>query len=234
MGTKIYAIVSVDNDFKVSFAEDSLPKKVSGVTLVADTHRAIVRVVKLTKADKKLTPKIKWRLVQENFPLGILLSEETHYFDGRVFTNGEGEHCFLMVALPKNISQAIADIAVEKFESIHKISRLDTIEHLMFAYYARKTEKPHAQWIIYPQDEGFRILHMEAGMPCGAYYMSNRVDMREAELGRVWEVAVPDNVVILRRESFADGLWIEEFVQSRGDAIITCEAIPNLTAIAMH
>ena len=214
MGKKTYVIATVDNDAKPSFVDNQDRSTKKPITLLTNTHRAIIRIAKLTKQEKRLTSKIKWRLVQENFPLGILLNENTHYFDGCIFTNATGERIFLMVALPKNISQAITDMALEEWGSIHRITHLGTLEDLLFRQYTQleknhEKETPHAQWIVFPQDEGFRILHINNGLPGGAYYISNREGFREAELARVWEIASTQSAVMLDCDEVDIG-WIKE------------------------
>jgi len=58
---------------------------------------------------------------------------------------------------------------------------------------------------------------MSDGMPHSAYYVSNRNDMRETELARVWNAATPDKVVLYSRHEAYDSAWVESYIQSRGD-----------------
>ena len=232
---KIYAEVTVCEDFVPAIPHVS-PGKGSRVVLVANTHRAVVRIADLSRRDRRLTPAIKWRLVQESFPIGPQLNENTHIFDGGVFTNAAKSSCFLMIALPKAIAEPIAEMGVEKWGSVHKLERLDTVEHVLFRYFARiarnahdkngagvlNAENPTSQWVVFPQDLGFRIVILKDGLPLSAHYISNHPELREAELDRVWEAAAPDHAVILTRASGDgevigdDGLWLREFVQGRG------------------
>jgi len=239
MGKKIYAIVTIDKDLKPSFAlPNPAPqiKSISKVALIANTHRTIIRTAELAKNDRWLTPKVKWRLVQENFPFGIMLNENTHIFDGSLFANKTGKCCFLMTAFPKSISEAAADMGVDKWCSIHKLQRLDTIENLLFKHYARLADKardekgkaiePLSQWIVIPQDEGFRVLFLDEGLPNSAFRISNHPELREGELNRVWDLAAPNSVIIFTCNPTGDTdnstnndiSWIEAFVRVRSDA----------------
>ena len=240
MGKKmIYAEVTAGEDCEPSVINISSGKG-SRVTLIANTHRTIVRVADLSGRDKRLTAATQWRLVQENFPLGPQLNEDTHIFDGGMFTNAVKRSIFLMVALPKAIAEPIAEMGIEKWGSAHKLRRLDTVEHVLFRHYANAakktagkgrvdtrtdTEPPQSLWVVFPQDLGYRILFMKDGLPHSAHYISNHPEMRDTELDRVWEAAAPDHVVILTRTSGDgevagdDGLWLREFVQGRGVAV---------------
>ena len=192
-------------------AEEKKPRR---VTLVVNTCRTVIRVQELVGRDNRLTPAVKWRLVQENFPLGPLMNEDTHIFDGSVFENSAGGRYFMMAALPKAIAEPIGEMGVEKWGSPHRLARLDTIEHVLFRHYAGKApglgegrdipgeinEKTHALWVVFPQSDGFRVLHMSDGVPQGGYSISNHPELREAELSRVLGAATPEQVVLLTRE----------------------------------
>ena len=184
-------------------------KKPRQVTLVVNTHRTVIRAHELTGRDNRLTPTVKWRLVQENFPLGPLMNEDTHIFDGSVFENSTGGRYFVMMALPKAIAEPIGEMGMEKWGSSYKLARLDTIEHVLFRHYA-PNEKTHALWVVFPQSNGFRVLHMSDGVPRGGYSISNHPELREEELARVWEAATPEEVVLLTREREKSAVSPEE------------------------
>jgi len=260
MKKKIYVVVNVDDELNPSFVmqnPDFPSAKIKNMTLVVSTHKTIIRVAKLIGIETSLTPKHKWDLVQENFPFGELFNENTHIFDGCVYQNNFGEHYFFMAALPKSISYAIADAAVEKWGSIHKISRLETIEHILFAHYVariqktmdedskktrtarsmflRQTSQNHMrwssddqnQWIVYPQDTGFRTLCIKNGVPHSAYYTSNHEDLRESELDRLCEIASPSSVVLLRHASHdVNYLWMEDYLANRRNVNFVIEDMP--------
>lgn len=251
----IYAEVTVSDDFTPEIISEGWvrgtkqrscinphgklkpPGNGTSVTLVANTHRVAVRVAQLTGSDRKLSPVVKWRLVQENFPIGALMNGETHVFDGSVFKDATGRQCFMMVALPKTIAESIGAMAEEKWGSVHRLARLDTMEHMLFRHFAvapvRKRpnvadlkqndnsmlspveETPLSLWVIFPQDTGFRVLCINHGLPQGAYSVSNHPELREAELGRAWEADTPGHVIIHTRKS-EDTNWIQEQLQGRG------------------
>jgi len=209
-----------------------LPPKLklgSHVTLVANTHRTAIRIAELTARGKRLTNAAKWRLVEENFPLGPLMNANTHIFDGSVFENSTGRRCFMMATLPKTIAEPTGELALEMWGNAHKLARLDTVEHMVFRHFAftpkarnkriRIEENPAPLWVVLPQGEGFRILHINDGLPQGAYYISNHPDLREAELQRAWETAIPQRVVMLTRTQTSkppQDAWIKEHIQGRG------------------
>jgi len=201
------------------------------VMLVANTHRVAIRVAELAGRDRRLSPAIKWRLVEENFPIGELFNGDTHVFDGSVFKDGKGRQCFLMMAMPKIIAEAIGAIAEEKWGNVHRLERLDTVEHMLFRQYChikagQTKENPLPYWIVFPQGLGFRILHIYEGLPHGVYSVSDHTELREAELEQAWVAAEPTRVVLMTRaRDSEDGAmilpdsgaqWIYDFVQSKG------------------
>jgi len=227
-----------------SFGKRKLPSKAARVTLVVNTHRAVIRVAELTGRDRRLSPAVKWRLVQENFPVGALLNAETHIFDGSVFNDSTGRQRFMMVALPKAIAEPIGAMAEERWGSVHRLMRLDTIEHMIFRYFTCvniQKENPLPLWVVFPQGMGFRILCLENGLPMMVHYISNHPELRLAELDRAWEVASPERAVILIREKDVESdaksnnaimpgadaasrlddaknqsLWLQNFARGRG------------------
>ena len=234
----IYAEVTVNEDFEPLIINIS-QNKGSRVALIANTHRVVVRVADLSGHSKRLTPRIQWQLVQESFPMGPAMNENTHIFDGGVFTNSDNRRCFMMVALPKAIAEPIVELGIEKWGSVHKLERLDTVEHVLFRYYTNAAKKPAgkssteidtdnetpmSQWVVLPQDMGHKVLYMEDGLPHSAHYISSHPELREAELDRVWHAAVPSHVTILARTSDdeatdSDSSWLREFVKGRGVGI---------------
>lgn len=221
-GKMIYAEVTTHDDFMPAITttgSDSrkgscccleLPATLPAntkVTLIANTHRAIIRVAEMPARSKRLSTADKWRMVEENFPLGPTLNADTHIFDGSIFENNAGKRCFMMVAIPKAIAEPIGEMAVEKWGSEHKLARLDTIEHMLFRHVGREAinmrsktkETPAPVWVVFPQGIGFRILHIIDGLPKGAYYISDHPDLRGAELERAWESATPSHAVFISR-----------------------------------
>jgi len=220
----IYAEVTVCDGLTPTITTHDTSKAFR-VALIANTSTAIVRLAELKRGDRRLNPKTKWRLVQENFPLGNLLNENTHIFDGCLFKNNMGKRCFLMAALPKAVSETIAEAGIEKWGSAYKIQRLDTIEHLLFRHYAKLANKtkdengkriktPRPQWVIFPQGMGFKILFINEGLPNSVHYISNHTQFREGELGRVLDVAAPESGLLLTCGD-DDSLWIDGFLRDK-------------------
>ena len=221
----IYAEVTVCDGLTPTITTHDTGKAFK-VALITNTNKAIVRIAGL--GDRRLNPKTKWRLVQDNFPLGNLLNENTHIFDGCLFKNNVGKRCFLMAALPKAVSEAIAEAGIAKWGRVNKLQRLDTLENLLFRHYTKLANKakdengkriktPKPQWVIFPQGMGFKILFINEGLPHSVHYISNHPQFREWELGRVWDAAAPESGVILsREEGSSDCFWIEAFIKDKG------------------
>jgi hypothetical protein len=154
------------------------------VTAVANTHKSAIRIADLQPTDIKKNKAIKpWDLVQNAFPIGGKMNEHTHIFDGTVYKNNNGQARFFMTALPISVSEKITKTAVQAVGNIHRISRLDTIENLIFQKYTTLYDQPTL--IIFPQDEGFRILHITNSLPRAAHYISNHPAHKEAEFLRL-------------------------------------------------
>jgi len=166
------------------------------VVLVANVKQTAIRVVDIYEKPtngmfhaliqhiKKSKPlESKWELVKSAFPIGEKMNENTHVFDGTVFTNETGAKVFLMTALPVSIAEELATTGASLFGNVHKISSLDTVENMLFRIYAtEKNTEPF--WVVFPQGDGFRILLLVDGLPNAAWYASNNPEYREGEILR--------------------------------------------------
>lgn len=169
--------------------------KSRAVVLLANTSKATIRVVDMPKSEKiKPTSSIKniikqitntpdrWELVKSAFPIGEKMNENTHIFDGTMVTNENGDLRFYMTALPVNITEEISQVGIEMFGKLHKLISLDTVEHILFRYFSSVGND--ALWVIFPQEDGFRILYLTDGMPRAAWHVNNAVEFREGEILR--------------------------------------------------
>ena len=237
MRKKIYAQVTVNDDYEPTFSQvtpDKTPGKGPQIVMIMSTHRVVIRVAELTKADKRLTPAIQWRLVQENFPIGPLLNGDTHIFDGSIFTNNAKQQCFMMAAIPKEISETIANEAIEKWSNPHRLKQLDTIEHVLFRHYT-KPDDTNAKCIVFPQSIGYRALCINSGLPKSAYSISNHPKMREAELERILDAAESTHVIILDDGTKdRDNKWLKKHIQSRGEIEIIDDTLHDMPYYAHH
>ena len=150
--------------------------------LVANTAKAVIRVVDVPKQGKSLWQLLKpsktnhWDFVKSAFPIGAKMDETTHVFDGTMYSSSCGaENRFCMTALPINIAEEFAQIGTRK------LKYLDTVESLIFKYYSA-TNDP--LWVLFPQDDGIRILFLTNGMPKAAWYISNHPEFRKDEILR--------------------------------------------------
>ena len=221
-----YAVVTIDDDNNPIIA--SVPSDASRVVLIVNTHRVVIRVADLAAHKLPLDPAAEWQLVQEHFPFGPVLDENTHIFDGSVFDNADGGCCFMMAALPRAVSEAAAKIGIEQWGSVHKLERLDTIEHMLFRHYVDKNPKP--LWIVFPQDLGFRVLSIDSGLPKGAHYIRNHPVMREVEFDRAWQVDRPGCVVLLASDDGSEDkyLWLRDLLHEWGAAEVIEEPFSSL------
>ena len=244
----IYAEVTINDKHEPTiapFTPDKKPGKGPKVALIANTHRAAIRVAELPTRGRWLTQGARWQLVQANFPIGPLLNEDTHIFDGSIFKNNAQRRSFFMVAIPKAIAEPIAEMALKQWGSAHRLTRLDTIEHVLFNHYTRNGKillddsDKSSQWIIFPQDSGFRVLFIDDGLPHSAHYISNEPDMRESELTWVWEIAKPKHVIILSRmpedevasDKAWEGSWLHGFISGLGEVEVVDENLHCLSQL---
>ena len=228
-----YAEIGIDDEHNASILSTSTDAP--RASLIANTHRTIIRVAELTKRDMWLREKNKWRLVQENFPLGRQLNETTHIFDGSLFTNNSGKRSFLMAALPLRVSESIFELSLEKWGSIHKIEGLETIEHMLFRHYAKQAnsarddngkqiKNPKPMWVIFPQGKGFRLLVLDDGLPKSALCISSVPRTRLHELKRYWAGAETNNVTILfRKGEKKKNAWLQAFFKKKSGVEVVSE-----------
>jgi len=118
-----------------------------------------------------------WELVKSHFPIGDKMNEQTHIFDGTVFENKD-EKRYLMAAIPIEIAEKLAASANNVFG---RISRLDVVETALFRYFSSYNED---LWVVFPQCDGFCVLHMTDGLPRAAWNISNHLYFRRDELER--------------------------------------------------
>jgi len=189
--------------------EKSVCKNKSAI-LVANVRQAAIRVVDiyekptegvfhaLVQRIKKIKPPGRWELVKSAFPIGEKMNENTHVFDGTVFTNETGAMVFLMAALPVSITEELTTTGVSLFGTVYNISSLDTVENILFKYYAeQKISEPF--WVVFPQGESFRILFLAEGLPRAAWHVSNHPEYREGEVLRFLQGCKEEKKTTLRR-----------------------------------
>jgi hypothetical protein len=173
--------------------------------LVANHPHTIIRTEKLSDPKVKLSPGDKWELVKKAFPLGRSLNEETHIFDGCVYPGEGGDAVFLMAALPVKASDEITRLGLEAVRR-KSVSRLDTIENLLFRRFCGEGSYTGVRWVMFPQGEGYRVLTMTRGLPSAAFYLPVIPEIREGALLRLWGTDAPDEAILLTRRDWA-GFW---------------------------
>jgi len=189
--------------FSLPLAENAVYRSTGPVVLVANMRQVVTYVVDIPKKENdpqrkieslaRLLPKRKlkrreqWNLVKSAFPIGDKMNENTHIFDGVMFTNKAGLSRFYMTALSMDIAKDIAEIGMQLFGGEYRLNRLDTVEHLLFRYYMRQTLDPLL--VVFPQHEGFGILLLTDGLPKAAWGISNYPEFRENEFLRCFKTA---------------------------------------------
>jgi len=197
----VFAVKSKRNvaSFELPLEENAAYKGKS-VRLIANVRQTAIRVVDIPykpaqgkwglmlQRIKKMEPLSQWDLVKSVFPIGDKMNENTHIFDGAVFINKYGEMRYFITALPMNIADDIAETGIALFGSPHRLKCLVTIENILFHHYAK--QGMDAIWIVFPQNNGFRILLLANGLPRVAWYVSNEPQFREDEILRCLEASV--------------------------------------------
>jgi len=207
---KIYAEVTSKNinvfaakqkvaSFVLPLEENTTYNGKSGV-LIANVRQTAIRIVDITckpaqgkwglllQRTRKMEPISQWDLVKSVFPIGDKMNENTHIFDGSVFTNKDGTMRYFMTALPMNVADEIAEAGVKLFGGPYRLKCLDTVENILFHQYAKHGTE--ALWVIFPQDDGLRVLFLTDGLPRAAWYVSNNPQFREDEVLRCLRASV--------------------------------------------
>ena len=153
------------------------------LVLAANSKKTIIRVVdandfshKRGYFGKKITDGDAWEVVKSVFPFGPSINEDTHLFDISLY----GDNKYVCFGLPIDLCEKYAQIGKELTGSLHRVIRLETIENLIFAWHMN-----NSGIVVFPQDDGLRVLTVEEGLPKNAFFISNHPDRREAELERI-------------------------------------------------
>ena len=153
------------------------------LVIAASYKKTIIRVAQMREFNhkrsflrKKIAESDAWEVVKSVFPFGHAINEDTHLFDVSLFGNKK----YVCYGLPVDICENLAELGKELTGSLHKVSRLETIENLMFAGMCNGS-----RIVIFPQDDGFRVLAIKDGLPENAFFISNHPKWREAEFERI-------------------------------------------------
>lgn len=172
------------------------------IILVANTRHTVIRVGKCEGSGKKLTPEAKWEWVKKVFPLGRAVNENSHVFDGCIYS-AKNESCFFMAALPLGLSDAITRFGVALVGSEQRLARLETLENFLFSRFCAQDNKAERLWITFPQDGGLRVLVISQGLPQAAHFLPTLPHIREGALNRVYQADTPEKVIVLTRDDWA-------------------------------
>ena len=109
-----------------------------------------------------------------------LFFTNTHVFDGEIYENDFGEKRYLLAALPAEAADGITKIGVALFGSILRLERVDAIENILFKRFVDE-----ADFIMFPQEEGLRVLHAENKLPKSVGSISSHPKYKYDEYLRV-------------------------------------------------
>ena len=192
---------------------------------VADTLRTVIRMVQLPASGKGLTAKEKWELVKGAFPIGELMNETTHLFDGYKWGTQ-----FFIAALPVGIADVMARFCALLIGGAWKMKRLEAIEHLLFRRLVKEANKPH-QWFLFPQQDSLRVLTTSKGLPQTAVSLPTLDEIKNEALFRLWQTQAPEKVTILSRPDWTqiwdkNEEWLRVFLKEKE---IICEKRPFIS-----
>ena len=204
-----YIEVSGNADSSFSHAFKSKRRFWSSVVLVANTHHVSVRIAEVQK--ENLTNDEQWALVKSNFPYGASMNADTHLFDGCIFVNEKLQIKYFMVALSKKIADSITNIGIDLAGNLHRINRIDTIEHLLCRNYNSY------EMIIFPQELGLRIIYFANNLPERVRDINNHPSQRDDEFRRFFAgfEQKPANALILQRGTMNIG-WLKSALEGHG------------------
>ena len=155
------------------------------IVLVANFKKTIIRVADVHDFNhkrgflrKKIADDDAWEVIRAVYPIGPSINEQTYLFDISVF-GGKKYVCF---GMPVDLCEKLAQTGKELSGSLHKVSRLETIENFVFARHCRGDKV-----IVFPQDDCNRVLAIKDGLPEKAFFISNHPTRREVEFERLLE-----------------------------------------------
>jgi len=166
-----------------------LPKKKgASVILAANTRECLVRITDIPEIAKmkKISDTKQWEFVRRAFPFGETINENTHIFDGCVFSCGDESPKYFITALPMRICDLIAEIGLAVADNIMRVTRIETVEHLLIRRYADDTKAGTGLLFLLPQGESVRGLYIENGMPHSSFLSSMEQNHRALELARFY------------------------------------------------
>ena len=158
------------------------------LVLAADSRKTIIRIasakentLKRGLFGKRLGNENAWEVIKEVFPFGPAINEDSHVFDISLF----GERTLACFGLPADVCARLADMGSKLSGSLHRVKRLEAIEHLLFRKIC-KDGFPHKDCIaVFHQDGGLRVLVTKDRLPEGAFFVSNHPTRREEEFLRI-------------------------------------------------
>jgi len=188
--------------------------------MYANMRRTLVRVLDATHLPKSAhNPANHWELVEAAFPLGPALNEHTHVFDGSIFVNDAKQQRYFLTAIPHETSHTLARLSEQLTGNIHRVKRLDTIEHAILRYAVSARQGDF--WVVFLQEGGWRVLTLAQGLPQDAFFISNDPSHREEEMARCIEATpmLPEEIWLLSRDGAGDD-WIESFFATQGIQVL--------------
>ena len=155
------------------------------IVLVANFKKTIIRVADVHDFNhkrgflrKKIADDDAWEVIRAVYPIGPSINEQTYLFDISVF----GDKKYVCFGLPADLCEKLAQTGKELSGSLHRVSRLETVENFVFAKFGFGDKI-----IVFPQDDGNRVLAIKNGLPEKVFFISSHPTRRELEFERLLE-----------------------------------------------
>jgi len=184
--TKSFTVVLVANVRQISVRVVDIPDRTKKEQ--RSLLRKLLMICAKSSSIKGLSATEKWNLVKQAYPIGEKMNETTHIFDGAVFANAKGVARFFIAALPIRVADEIGEMGSKLFGSPHNLKCLDTVEHFMCKHYS--SQETGAFWVVFPQDNGVRILFFTDGLPRAVWYASSDPEFRIDEITRYFTSSI--------------------------------------------
>ena len=185
------------------------------LVVAANSRKTIIRIanandfgIRRGLFGMKLGSEEAWDIIKAVFPIGSAINEDTHIFDISLF-GGNVLACFGLLA---DVCSRMSGIGAE-LAGVHRLCRLETIEHLLFRKICRDCERAKSNRVaLFHQDSGLRVLAVKDGLPEGAFYISNHPTRREEELERILDsLGGKREITIMGDAKEHDDNWLVKF-----------------------
>ena len=160
------------DSIKRGFGHDFRKKK---LLVAANFEKTLIRVAPCRK--RRTSSRDAWELLKCVFPFGATINEDSHVFDVGTFSSK-----YFLCGLPAGLSELLTKIGVELTGSIHYVVAIESVEHMI---YRQELGDAANKLIVFPQENGFRLLFAQGGLPEDVFYVKNHPVRRLDELKNI-------------------------------------------------